>query len=1164
MLQNFVHFSNSLGILSSSLKKQNPFCIDGIHNPSVLALLISQAELANFQIPHLIIFPEDHQLQEFQKAFLFFEKGRPVYELPAFDVSPYSGLYPNKSNLAKRLNWLHKAGVAKTGDVFVATTESICQNTLPYSIFHKNQWLLEKGTELSENFIEKLRQRGYQQVPTLEDIGSFAFRGGILDIYSPSYKMPFRIELFGNQIESLRFFNPQSQRSTEEVTSTLILPARETLFEQIPIDQLLANFNKSLSSQNLLEDELVELRRSLSQKNYFFGSDFLLPLFYEKLSSPLEFFNEAPYLWLFQKDDIYRSADHLMASYKEAFHSLKTSAIRPHPGELYSNFETLPWPDKNLFIEVERIRLEEKSSLKGISIKSFPLTEFSNQFQGLSTKDKEQIAFLKKSLDSWKQEAYQIIILAQTQNSAKRLQILFEKADFSSQICTEEALNNDPDILPLFVGSVPSSFRLPQEKIILLRDFDFWGRKTRSYKKDQKQNFKDRAEVLSFGELKPGDRVVHRQHGVGIYDGLNVIDIDGVKSEFLQLQYKDKDRLYLPVYRVNQLQKYSGPSATNLLDKLGGKSWAKTSGKVKSQIRDIAAQLLQLYAKRSQAKKIPFSTLEENYKKFEDEFPYEETEDQQRTIDDVLSDMLSEKPMDRLICGDVGFGKTEVALRAAFKAAEDHRQVAIIAPTTILSFQHYETFKNRFKDWPIHIETLNRFVPNKKQKSTLQKLKSGEVDILIGTHRLLSKDIEFKNLGLLIVDEEQKFGVSHKEKLRKLREGIDTMAMSATPIPRTLNMSLMGIRDLSLINTPPEDRLPTRTYISRFNASTIEKAVQAEIQRGGQVFFLHNRVQSIYGRAEELRKILPNIRIAVAHGQMKESDLETTMMKFFKHELDLLLCTAIIESGMDIPRANTIFIDDAHMFGVNQLYQLRGRVGRSKERAYCYLLMPKNKKIDSEAQERLRIIQENTALGSGFRVAQYDLELRGAGDLLGAEQSGHIKAVGYEMYMNLLQEAVEELSNDKKKVTDIEPEINLRIPAFIPDDYIPDIRIRLSYYKALSQLTDPYELDIIEEELRDQFGQLPNSVMNLMGLMLIRKDCKDLGLRDASAGNHWLTLAFTEHTRLHPEDIVRLTSQENKKYKITPDQRLKIRMKEISWPRVHNELELLIKLLPKK
>jgi transcription-repair coupling factor (superfamily II helicase) len=478
----------------------------------------------------------------------------------------------------------------------------------------------------------------------------------------------------------------------------------------------------------------------------------------------------------------------------------------------------------------------------------------------------------------------------------------------------------------------------------------------------------------------------------------------------------------------------------------------------------------------------------------------------------------------------------------------------VVAPTTVLTFQHLETFKKRFAKWPVVIKSLNRFVSQKEITQTLKELKEGKVDIVIGTHRLFSQDVQFKDLGLMIVDEEQRFGVKHKERLRKIKGGLDTLAMSATPIPRTLNLSLVGIRDLSLINTAPVDRLATRTFVTKFNSDTIRKAITSEVARGGQIYFIHNRVQSIHGLADELRKIVPEVRFKVAHGQMEEGQLEKVMVEFFHHEIDMLVCTTIVESGMDVSSANTIFIDNSQQLGLSQLYQLRGRVGRSKERAYCYLMVPPNGKIDKDAQERLRIIQENTALGSGIRIAQYDLELRGAGDILGEEQAGHVNAVGYELYLELLEDAVRTAKGEAPLDSDVEPEINVRIPALIPDKYIPDLRVRLAYYKSLSDIESPEDIDRIEDELRDQFGKPPDQVINLMGLMLIRHVCKDLSVRDLSSGESSVTLAFTEKTKLPPQKVIELASRANKKYSITPDNRLRVRINEITWPRIHDEL----------
>jgi transcription-repair coupling factor (superfamily II helicase) len=962
--------------------------------------------------------------------------------------------------------------------------------------------------------------------------------------------------------------------SLSDVARLTVLPAREVLYSDDNRQKVAQRLKSAAEGRTVAKEELQETLRSVAQGQPFYGMDFLLPYFYELLDSPLQYFNGTIDIWHYDRSDLLRISDQLHRDLKNEYQNSSQQVIHVNYSDLYATYDTLEFPPDSTPVWIEKIEMVESHDPQDtrVEIKTFSVSDFSAGAHALA-RDNDQLAqYISDRLSRWRAQNYHVYIAAHSQNTAERLRLLLERASLHPVVFDsthydwshiQDVCRKSPQNIPIIIRELSDSFRIPEEGIVFLRDEDIWGRRRIHKTHSQDLSGLERAAALSFGELKTGDLVAHSVHGIGAYEGLRAMNIDGAESEFIELRYKDNDRLYLPVYRVAQLHKYSGPGSEHMLDKLGGTGWLKAKTKVRNQLRDVASQLIKLYAKRSLAKRNPLPPLDSDYALFENSFPYEETEDQLRAINDVLNDFTNDHPMDRLICGDVGFGKTEVALRATFRAVQEKFQVAIIAPTTILTFQHYENFKKRFKNWPIEVRALNRFVSAKDVKKTLSELKEGRVDVIIGTHRLLSKDVSFKNLGLLIIDEEQKFGVVHKEKLRLLREGVDTMAMSATPIPRTLNLSLVGVRDLSLINTAPENRLPTRTFISKFDPETIRKAIETEISRGGQVFFLHNRVQSIDEVAAQLRSIVPFARMAVAHGQMDEHQLEEAMLKFFNHEVDVLICTAIIESGMDIPRANTIFIDNAHTFGVSQLYQLRGRVGRSQERAYCYLLLPPNKKLDAAAQERLKILQENTALGSGLRVAQYDLELRGAGDILGEDQSGHIQAVGYELYMELLEEAIHELKGEATSNKDIEPEINLRVSALIPDKYIPDIRMRLYYYKALSNIKSIEDIDRIEAELRDQFGALPDPVLNLLGLMLVRKLCRDLGIKDIGSGKSAISLAFTEHTSLPPNEVIRLTSKENKKYQLAPDQRLKVRMNDISWPNVVSELENLLRLCPK-
>ncbi len=1143
----------------------------GLHQASALALLVTSHLDLLHQLPHLFVFSSDAEATNFQQSLEFFSPRTRTHWLPHFDVSPYSGLYPNHRQLAKRLNWLFQAQNPRPGDIFISSIQGLLQKTLPFSVFAKSVFTFRANSDLPQKFNELMDQLGYASTPLVEDVGQYAFRGGILDIFSPAHEFPVRFELFGDTIENMKIFDPETGRSLEEIKEFNLIPTAETLYTDENRQKIVKSLTRASTDRPIEAEELTQIQRDIVLKHRFPGSEFLLPYFYDTLSSPLEHFSEPIALWMIDPEEIGRVTDDFFAELKTEFGDANHHPIRPEIAELYSTIDQINIPISSKQIRVATIHLEnfvvDKPEDSQIEFKVDPLREFVKKVKTLSGDTHGLVAYLQEKIAQWKAEGENVFISASGAGQTQRLKVLTESPHVVPVTLPEDVYHwaewrHDQEIDPRLIHLVPrtfrGSFRLPQEKLVFLDSHDIFGQKSSARKTKDEGSLDQRVGALSFSDLKVGDLIVHKLHGIGVYDGLKVMPIQGIDAEFIQIKYKDNDRLYLPVYRVGQIQKYSGPSTPALIDKLGGIGWEKTKTKVRSHLRDVANDLLQLYAERARMQRPAFSLPDKDFLSFEAAFPYDETKDQLKAIEALIADMTSDKPMDRLICGDVGFGKTEIAMRAAFKAVQDHKQVCIIAPTTVLTFQHIETFKKRFKGWPIVIKGLNRFVKKATQTETLRELKEGKVDIIIGTHRLLSKDVFFKDLGMLIIDEEQKFGVRHKERLRKFKASVDTIALSATPIPRTLHMSLMGIRDLSIINTPPVDRLPTRTFVCKFDAETIRKAVTSEVARGGQVFFIHNRVQSIYGLADQLREILPDIRMKIAHGQMEEDELEKAMIAFFNHEIDLLLCTTIIESGMDIPRANTMFIDQAHQLGLSQLYQLRGRVGRSKERAYCYLLIPKEKRIDKDAQERLKVIQENTALGSGFKIANYDLELRGAGDILGEDQSGHINAVGYELYLELLEETVRSLRGEPAKI-DIEPEINVRIPALIPDKYIPDLRIRLAYYKALSEIESVEEIDRIEDELRDQFGKPPDEVINLMGLMLIRKYCKDLGVRDLSSGPKTISLSFTPQTPLTPQKAIEFTLRPNKKYQLTPDNRMIIRMNEISWPRILEELQLLLR-----
>lgn len=1157
-----------------SSRPQDSVEILGTSSLVSVAYFLSQSYSKNINLlPHLVIVPSKAILLRLAQAFSFFDPSRTLSTASEFDVSPYSGLYPSPKIVQERLEFIFRAHRAHSRDIFLATPMALTQPTIPFKEFSEFLLQIRAGDELPAEFLQKLQTMGYLSVPVVEDKGQFAWRGGIVDIFSPASENPIRIELFGDQIESLRFFSVNDQRSLSETKEYFVIPAREVLFLDSNYDGLIESLRKDVSERPVNPSDREEMLRALSQKNYFQGIDFLSPFFYSTKASLLDHFSSPLNVWLLDHDEVLRSLDFHNQDLKKAYESSAASLLRPDIGALHKDFQQICFPQESRFFYFSNLESIEKENQKKICVgyKTHSTQEFSNLSTSLKIGSDAWIKVISEKMLGWKSSGYRIFISGRGQSFLQRLIPFFERMNLNAKLCAlDEFLwdqwlteqDSNLNLIHLIPRTLCESQRLDEERVLFLKEEDFFGKKDRTPSSNAGyQDFQKQARRLSFGDLKPGDLVVHIKHGIGRYDGLKALLVNGVDAEFIQLVYKDNDRLYLPVYHVSQLQKYSESNPAIALDKLGGTQWEKTKIKVKNQLRDIASDLLKLYATRAELKRPPFQLQSEDLLQFESSFPYAETEDQLRAIEDISKDLTGERPMDRLICGDVGFGKTEVAMRAAYFAVKNKKQVALLAPTTVLTFQHVETFKKRFAGFGVEIRVLNRFVSTAEAKKTLADLAEGKVDILIGTHRLLSKDVNFKNLGLLIIDEEQRFGVAHKERIRKIKVAVDTLALSATPIPRTLNMSLVGIRDLSLINTAPMDRLPTRTFICKFEEETLRKAIESEISRGGQVYFIHNRIQSIYSLADEIRKIVPKARIKIAHGQMEEEDLEKTMLSFFHHEIDVLICTAIVESGMDVPSANTMFIDQAQIFGLSQLYQLRGRVGRSKERAYCYLILPKDRRLDKEAQERLKIIQENTALGSGIKIAQYDLELRGSGNILGEDQSGHISSVGYELYMDLLTEALADIKGQPLDDLELEPEISLRIPALIPDQYISDIRLRLSYYKALADIKSDEDARQIEEELRDQFGPIPEPTINLIGLMMIRRQCKELGVRDISAGTKTISLIFTERTKFKPETAIQLALRENKKYAITPDNKLNIRMNNITWFGVYEELRYLLSLV---
>jgi transcription-repair coupling factor (superfamily II helicase) len=692
-------------------------------------------------------------------------------------------------------------------------------------------------------------------------------------------------------------------------------------------------------------------------------------------------------------------------------------------------------------------------------------------------------------------------------------------------------------------GKITSGFALPGLRLVVVSEEEIFGKKARRRRPARPR---EGYFLQSFGELNEGDFIVHTDHGIGIYQGLQRLSVGAIENDFLLMEYQAGDRLYIPVHRLDQIQRFIGPDGHEpRIDKLGGTAWETAKRRVKKAVEEIAEDLVALYAARDTLQGHSFSAVDRYYEEFASSFEYEETPDQARAIEDVNVDMDSAKPMDRLICGDAGFGKTEVAIRAAFRAAMDGKQTAVLVPTTILAEQHYQTFKARLAKYPIRVETLNRFKTREEQKQILDRLARGTIDAVIGTHRLIQKDVVFKDLGLVIIDEEQRFGVTHKEKLKKLRTLVDVLTLTATPIPRTLQLSLVGIRDLSIIHTPPEGRLAVKTYVLEFDDEVIRKAILDEIERGGQVFFIHDRVHSIHHMARRIRQVVPEAKIGVAHGQMRPRELEDVMVKFLRKEYDILLCTTIIGSGIDIPSANTIIIDRADRFGLAQLYQIRGRVGRSKEEARAYLLIPPGAMLSPDAQKRLTVIKEFTEPGSGFQIASHDLEIRGAGNLVGMAQTGHISAVGYEMYTQLMERAVRELRGEKMPVAEVKPEIHLGLPAFIPDSYVPDTHRRLVTYKKLSMAATDDDVLAMKEDMWDCYGPPPPEVQNLMQIISLRNLMKGLMAEKMEYDGRNMILVVHKSSPIDPLRLIELARKKWKGMRITPDHRLFIPMADL-------------------
>jgi transcription-repair coupling factor (superfamily II helicase) len=1117
--------------------------------------------LETVQAPFLVIAPDTDAAEELFRELRFFSAlDDAVLYFPPWDTTPLDTVSPHADITGQRLNTLFRLMDGK-GRVVVTTLAASLQRVLPRATLGAVSQYLVSGEEVErEPLLEKLVRLGYSSVPLVEDRGTFATRGGILDIFPPDLAAPVRIEFFGDFVDTIRTFDPVTQRSLRPLPELVLLPSREVILSPEVITGFAPRLKELCDGLEITANRRRELLEQLQNAVYPAGIEYLQPLFHPGLETIYDYLGPDAVRTVLDpaacEDAAERFAAELAAAEDRAQErDLITCAaadlfLTPTQGAgLFAQGRQLRIP----FLEIAgeeagttfRFRAEENRDLK---------IELSPDSEGV-------LKPIVDRLTAWLAEHNRVLTVCHQKGQALRLSELF--AHYPVPLALSERAfpaerRSRAERVDVLVGELSRGFRLPEERLVVIAEEEIFGPRVRrrGISEARKKQI-----LTSLAELKPGDYMVHLDFGVGIYRGLQHLTLGEIEGDFLLLEYAGADKLYLPVDRISLVQRYVGAEGVEPhVDKLGGAAWEKAKAKAREAVKEMAEELLKIYAARQVEEKNGFSPPDELYREFEASFAFEETPDQLAAIDDVLRDMESSRPMDRLVCGDVGYGKTEVALRGAFKAVMDGKQVAVLVPTTVLAQQHLETFRERFKAYPVTVEMLSRFRSAKEQKAILADVAKGGVDVIIGTHRLLQKDVAFKDLGLLIVDEEQRFGVTHKERLKKYRAVVDIMTLTATPIPRTLYMSLMGIRDLSIIDTPPVDRLAIKTHVARFADDLIREAVLRELRRGGQIFFVHNRVQSIGAMAEHLGRVVPEARIAVAHGQMDEKELEQVMLGFMHGETNLLLCTTIIESGLDIPNANTLIVNRADAFGLAQLYQLRGRVGRAKQRAYAYFLIPGEGAISADARERLRILQELTELGAGFRIATHDLEIRGAGDLLGGRQSGNIAAVGFELYNELLEEAVRSLKGEEMAVR-VEPEIKLRIPAFVPETYVRDPNQRLVIYKKLTQATSAEDIAEVEEELTDRFGKLPLAATYLLDVMRLRLRFKAFLVTEAEFDGRRLILSFHQQTPVSPDTIIALLRENPRKYQFTPDYRLVVELADTSFDAVLAEArKILIRL----
>ncbi len=1064
-----------------------------------------------------------------------------VWLYPARDLLFYSADIHGNLLTRQRIEVLKRL-LTEPGGVVVTTVDGLMDHLLPLSLLKSRTISIQCGQTLDlEELKSQLAAVGYERMAQVDGMGQFSIRGGIVDIFPLTEETPIRIELWDDEVDSIRSFDVESQRSVEELSQAVIYPAAEVVLDEARLEEGLRaieeeekTYEKALRDQHKSEaahrisQAVKEFVESVREGWRLGGLDGYIHYFCREAVSFLDYFPESSSLiFLDEPLRLKEKSETVELEFRESMsHRLENGYMLPgQTGLLYPAAQVMARLQRNTTVMLtgldQKLPGMKVAGKFGFTVKN--VSSYQNSFE-----------MLIKDLTRWKKEGWRVVLLSASRTRASRLASDLREYELRA-FCPDQE-KEIPNVLPgqilVVHGNLHRGFEYPLIKFVFITEGDMFGveKKKRKRKKTSYQG----QGIRSFSELSVGDYVVHEEHGLGIYRGIEKVERDKVTKDYIKIEYGDGGNLYLPATRLESIQKYSGADGRKpKLNKLGGSEWAKTKSRVRGAVQEIAKDLVKLYAARQEKNGFQYGPDTVWQKEFEELFPYEETEDQLDAIEAVKSDMESKKIMDRLICGDVGYGKTEVALRAAFKAVQDSKQVVYLVPTTILAQQHYNTFVQRMKDFPVRVDMLSRFRTPAQQKRTLEGLRKGMVDIVIGTHRVLSKDLEFKDLGLLIIDEEQRFGVTHKEKIKKLKENVDVLTLTATPIPRTLHMSLAGIRDMSVLEEPPVDRMPIQTYVMEYNEEMIREAIGREMARGGQVYYVYNRVTDIEEVANRIAGLAPEAVVTYAHGQMREHELERIMADFINGDIDVLVSTTIIETGLDIPNANTLIIQDADRMGLSQLYQLRGRVGRSSRTSYAFLMYKRDKMLKEEAEKRLQAIREFTELGSGIKIAMRDLEIRGAGNVLGAEQHGHMEAVGYDLYCKMLSQAVKALKDGESQEESFETAVECDISAYIPASYIKNEYQKLDIYKRISAIETQEESMDMQDELMDRFGDIPASVDHLLRIAALKGQAHRAYVTEVLINRQEVRLTLYGRAKLKAEEFPRLLAEYKGQLKMT-------------------------------